>query len=416
VALIAGPGKDRLLRVQSDLNTLSVLSCDFGEAMTRGDEIDNFPRIAIGGSPSAVLVTTTGGIAVVRMDGRLMHTIAPGRSYHGVAVATGTNRLYLLAADGTVWRYENFYDAAGQPVLLTRLSGGVGGRDLGYNSAWRTASPNLIAVGVDGNVYSIDPQTGRVERLPLGFLSGVYAVDFEQSLAAFARDETVWLDDGNSAPVVSAASFTPSIADKAIIAVFGSGLATSTQAATSLPLPTTLAGATARVNGRAAPLFFVSPGQINFQIPAGTALGNAFVTVSCGDNASAPVTIFLMAAAPSIFTANATGAGAAAAVDALTGAPPPFNATRAGGEPNIIAVFGTGLGPDATDVDGNVNASVQATIDGRPVTVLYAGRAPGFVGLNQFNVMFPAGISSGTHTMAISRNGVVSNTVTIAIR
>jgi len=416
VALIAGPGKDRLLRVQPDLSAPSVLSCNFGEAMTRGDEINNFPRIAIGGSPAAILVTTTGGIAVVRADGRLVHTIASGRRYHGVAVETGTNRLYLLTEDGAIWRYENFYDATGQPVLFTRLPGSVGGRDLGYNSAWRTASPNLIAAGADGNVYAIDPQTGRVERLTLGFLSGVYAVDFEQSLAAFARDETAWLDDGGPTPVVSAASFTPNIADKAIIAVFGAGLASSAQAATSSPLPTTLAGATVRVNGRAAPLFFASPGQVNFQIPAGTAAGNATVTITCGASASAPVTIFLMAAAPAIFTTNATGMGATAAVDALTGAPAPFNATRPNGEPNIIAIFGTGLGADATDVDGNVNASVQATIDGQPVTVLYAGRAPGFVGLNQFNVMFPVGITSGTHTLAIARSGVTSNLVTITIR
>ncbi|MGH9838839.1 MAG: hypothetical protein ACREEM_08655 [Blastocatellia bacterium] len=424
VVLIAGPGKDRLLRVQSDLGTLSVLSCDFGEAMTRGDEVNNFPRIAIGGSPTAILVTTTGGIAVVRMDGRLIHTIAPGRRYHGVTVATGTNRLYLLSEDGAIWRYENFYDAAGQPVLFTRLPGSVGGRDLGYNSAWRTTSPNLIAVGTDENVYAIDLPTGRVERLTLDFLSCsainfqscVFAVDFEQSLAAFARDETAWLDDGNPIPVVSAASFTPNIADKAIVAAFGAGLAASTQAATSLPLPTTLAGTTVRVNGRAAPLFFVSPNQVNFQIPAGTALGNAAVAITCGDSTSAPATIFLMATATAIFTANAAGTGAAAAVDALTGAPAPFNARQANGQPNIISVFGTGLGGDATDVDGNVNASVTARIDGNPVTLQYAGRAPGFIGLNQFNVVLPASITSGNHTLTLTRGGVTSNSVTIAIR
>ncbi len=65
---------------------------------------------------------------------------------------------------------------------------------------------------------------------------------------------------------------------------------------------------------------------------------------------------------------------------------------------------------------GNVAASVQVTIDGQPATTLYAGRAPGFVGLNQLNVVLPAGISSGTHTVIVSRNGVASNTVTIAVR
>jgi len=74
------------------------------------------------------------------------------------------------------------------------------------------------------------------------------------------------------------------------------------------------------------------------------------------------------------------------------------------------------LGADATDLDGDANANVQAKIDGAVVTTLYAGRAPGFVGLNQLNIVLPAGIASGTHTVVISRNGVVSNAVTIAIR
>lgn len=60
--------------------------------------------------------------------------------------------------------------------------------------------------------------------------------------------------------------------------------------------------------------------------------------------------------------------------------------------------------------------SVEANIDGNAVTALYAGRAPGFVGLNQFNIVFPATIGLGVHTLTISHNGVVSNTVTIAIR
>jgi uncharacterized protein (TIGR03437 family) len=69
-----------------------------------------------------------------------------------------------------------------------------------------------------------------------------------------------------------------------------------------------------------------------------------------------------------------------------------------------------------TDADGNANASVEARIDGQVVTVQYAGRAPGFVGLNQINVHLPTGIASGTHTLTLSRNGALSNAVTIAVK
>ncbi len=223
------------------------------------------------------------------------------------------------------------------------------------------------------------------------------------------------------ATTVSAASYQFQVAAKEIVAAFGQNFSTSTAVATSIPLPTTLAGATVRIrdsNGieRLSPLFFVSPLQINYQIPDGTAAGQAFVTVTASDGRSHTGVIQVVSAAPAFFTLNQSGSGAAAAIDAFTGAAAPFSPTRANGEPNIIAFFGTGLGPDATDVDGNANANVQVKIDGAVVTTLYAGRAPGFVGLNQLNIMLPAGIASGTHTIVISRNGVVSNAVTIAIR
>src|SRR5262249_47359494 len=120
--------------------------------------------------------------------------------------------------------------------------------------------------------------------------------------------------------------------------------------------------------------------------------------------------------APSIFTLSGNGSGPAAAVDAITFQPTPFNARLADGSPNFIAVFGTGLGADATDDGRDISANVQAFIDGNPATVTYAGQAPGLVGANQFNIRFPAVITSGAHTLTIARGGRTSNVVTIVIQ
>jgi hypothetical protein len=196
IVLIAGPGKDVLLRVHSDL-TLAVQSCNFGEAMSCGDEIGNFPRIAVGGSPAAILVTVNSpqlGIAVVGMDGVLIHTLPLGQSYHGIAVEPETNRLYLLRANGTVERYDDLYNKNLSPIPSVTLP--VPGRDLAYSTSWRTTSPALIAVGGDGRVYAIDLATGNTQILAIEGLEGVMALDIAQGLAAFARDETAWLDDG----------------------------------------------------------------------------------------------------------------------------------------------------------------------------------------------------------------------------
>ncbi len=229
----------------------------------------------------------------------------------------------------------------------------------------------------------------------------------------------------NRTASVSAASYGPNLADKSIVAAFGAALATSTTVASTIPLPTTLAGTTVKIRDsegveRTAPLFFVSSGQINFQIPAGTAAGASFVTITNADGVGATGEINVSATAPAIFTANAQGSGAAAALDAIRYTLGPFDAKQANGEPNILAVYGTGLGGDATDTDGNVNASVTASVTasmgGQAATVLYAGRAPGFVGLNQFNLTLPANLAAGTHTLTITRGGRVSNSVTISIK
>ncbi|HWQ32316.1 MAG TPA: hypothetical protein VNQ79_05490 [Blastocatellia bacterium] len=261
--------------------------------------------------------------------------------------------------------------------------------------------------GFDGN-WGVYPFLG-LDRVLLSDLDGgLFIVDFSNA-AAGPR-------------TVSAASYAISaLTEKAIVAAFGSNLAVATQGATSLPLPTALSGTTVRVQDstgaeRLAPLFYVSPLQVNYQIPPGTAAGPATIKITSGDGRISTGAAIIAAAAPSLFTLDQSGAGAAAALDAFTFTGPPYAATRSGGEPNIIAFYGTGLGADATDADGNVSASVKAAIDGTPATVEYAGRAPGFVGLNQLNIALPSGLTPGTHNVVVKRNGRTGNTVTIAIR
>lgn len=223
----------------------------------------------------------------------------------------------------------------------------------------------------------------------------------------------------------SAASFKSTLAPGEISALFGAGFTNTVAVANSQPLPTTLANVQVRVNGTPAGLFFVSPEQINFQVPRTTTATTSSLNVP---SSTALIEVFsngqliragafqIAPAVPGIFTLNQSGTGAAVALDAFTFTPGPFNAKQSNGQPNIIAVFGTGLGSDVTDVDGNAAGSTTATIDGNVVAVGYAGRAPGFAGLNQFNITFPATITAGTHTLVISRNGIAAREVTIAVK
>src|SRR5262249_43539859 len=117
-----------------------------------------------------------------------------------------------------------------------------------------------------------------------------------------------------------AASYRETVlASEAMVAPFGTSLATRTQSAETWPLPTSLAGTQVLVKDslgveRLAPLFFVSPGQINYQMPPGTATGTAMVTITSGDGAISTCLVEIAAVAPGLFSANADGQGVAAAV------------------------------------------------------------------------------------------------------
>ncbi|HMV50449.1 MAG TPA: hypothetical protein PKD31_22095, partial [Blastocatellia bacterium] len=194
--------------------------------------------------------------------------------------------------------------------------------------------------------------------------------------------------------------------------------------AQSVPLPLALADTTLTVNGIPAPLFFVSPSQINFLIPAGVDPGSATLQVSTAQGNFALGTIQIVAAAPALFTANASGQGDAAAqatVDGVNFQSQPFDVT-VNGKPNILVLYGTGFRrtPAANPTDANgVAEAVTVTIDGKPANVLYAGAQGSFAGLDQINVELPAGLAGqGPRRVEVlvSAAAVPANRVTIQIK
>jgi uncharacterized protein (TIGR03437 family) len=271
----------------------------------------------------------------------------------------------------------------------------------------RFDTPHRVDVGFNG-CWGIYPFLGFHRILVSDLDGGLYILDATEALAG---------------PVtVSAASYSVAgVAAKSIVTAFGTDLTSSTSAAVSLPLPLTLSGAAVSVEDaagvvRAAALFYASPTQINFQIPAETAIGPAVIKFQKANGETLVGASIVQTSAPSIFTYSSNGLGAAAAIDASTGERAPFSASQANGLSTILAVFGTGLGNDATDLPGNVAADTRATVDGIPCLVGYAGQAPGFIGLNQFNLYLPTGLTTGDHTLIINRHGVASNPVIISLR
>jgi len=235
---------------------------------------------------------------------------------------------------------------------------------------------------------------------------------------------------------VSAASYSASeIATEAIVAAFGSSLATATHAASANPLPTTLAGTTVRVKDsigaeRLAPLFLVSPAQINFQVPPGTASGTAIVTVTSGDGSVSSGTTQIAAIAPGLFAANANGQGVAAAVVLRVKADGAQNfepVTRFDPAQNRFVAVPIDLGPPTDQVFlilygtgiryRSSMSAVTSKIGGVDAQVLYAGAQGGFVGLDQVNLRVPRSlIGRGEVDITLTIDGKVANTVKAGIK
>jgi uncharacterized protein (TIGR03437 family) len=217
-----------------------------------------------------------------------------------------------------------------------------------------------------------------------------------------------------SLAAVSAANYSPdSLAPESITAAFGTNLATSVMAANSRPLPTSLAGTSVRVNGVLAPLFFVAPTQVNFIVPAGTLTGSAVIEILSGDSVLSRGQINLASAAPSLFTSNAQGTGAPAAVATKDG----VNFILVGnvdGSPNeldagdYLVLFGTGI-------RYSPRGSVKITIGGVDCPALYSGAQGDFAGLDQINTQLPRGIS-GIVDLVVSVNGRAANETKLRIR
>jgi len=234
----------------------------------------------------------------------------------------------------------------------------------------------------------------------------------------------------NPGGVVNGASFSAPLSAGSIASLFGVDLAAASMTAGSAPLPTSLGGVVVRVGGREAPLFFVSPTQINFQVPwelAGQA--QAAIAVTAGGATGAPVSVPLTSTAPGLFSVGASGRGQGAVLIGgfvLAAATGGMAGARAAVPGDTVSIFCTGLGavsnpPPSGAAAGssplsNLLKAPGVTIGGVPAKVTFAGLAPGFAGLYQINAEVPAGLEPGDAVaVLVTAEGAGSNQVTIAV-
>ncbi len=242
--------------------------------------------------------------------------------------------------------------------------------------------------------------------------------------------------------VVSAASYSAPVAPGSLITIFGSNLATVTESAAPgvTPLPATIGGTSVSIDGLPAPLLFVSPGQINAQMPAGVSISpdlltTANVAVTSPMGTIAPATASTFVNGPAAFTLDSSGCGQAAALNVTPSGASSLNSPDNSAAPgDYVEIFGTGLGVlDQQPADGTASAgadrfyiptAVSIGSDVAPVVfgrnpglssamaAAYSGAAPTLVGVDQINFQIPAGTRNGCAVpLLLTADGVAASPV-----
>jgi uncharacterized protein (TIGR03437 family) len=309
------------------------------------------------------------------------------------------------------------------------------------NSVIRMVAPNGYIYTIAGNQhagpgYSGDggPATSAQLSSPAGVAAyggKIYIADFGNNLIRLLTPPAL-IPQINAGGVVNGASYTAPVAPGSIADVFGTFYLTAASVNSDLPLDTSLQNLSFEFGGTLAPLYFVSGGQSNLQVPwelAGQSTANIAATLN--GTAGATQTVNVAAFAPAIFSINSQGTGQGAILDNLTSKLVDSSNPAVAGT-TYLQIYCTGLGAvtqqPATGSPAPSSAPFAETTTTPTVTiggvaentsaaVPFSGLAPGFVGLYQVDALVPAGVSSSnTAPVTITIGGVTSNTVTIAVQ
>lgn len=230
--------------------------------------------------------------------------------------------------------------------------------------------------------------------------------------------------------VTSAADYNfISTAPGQALSIFGAGFSDGFQAAGSAELPTELDGVSVEVTGadevlRLAGVYFVSSGQANFLLPPEIADGPVEVRLRKNGGILQHDRVQLRTRAPTLFTADSTGAHWAAGLAKYSDFSWHFLAAwnaadsrwdpltvqlTAGVAPVYLELYGTGLGNGTT-------AETRAWIGDQPAMVLYAGHHSLYPGLDQYNLEIPSSLAGRSEvSVTISVDGITANPVRVRI-
>jgi uncharacterized protein (TIGR03437 family) len=211
------------------------------------------------------------------------------------------------------------------------------------------------------------------------------------------------------------------LAPGTIMTIYGSNLAPQAGQPTSIPLATSINGTSVIIGGIPAPLFYVSPSQINVQVPFELDSSKQYqVVVSAGGAIAAPQSIQMNASTPGV---AAFGDGTIIAQHAADGSLILPGSPAQPGEYIVLYLLGMGA-TDVSVASGNASPSSPfahpqtapiVTLGGRQIPPAFAGLTPGLVGLYQIDLQIPADMQGGNQVLIVSQGGQTSEPTILPI-
>lgn len=390
-----------------------------------------------------VMVASPNGahILVVQADGQLMLYDTTARTFT-VSRKESSSLAGAYAASSYGW-YVAGDRLLNSSLVTTGLVGASPEQSSGFTFVdeqgfWVTTLGNL------GLIYRFDALTGtlgQAVRLVEAPVVGDAEFPFRRTVAAlYSRKSLIvlttsgftvlpWEYDAAVAPpkihaVVNAADYTEPVAPGGLISLFGENLSPVNLATSQIPLPTALGQSCLLVNGVPTPVLFVSPTQINAQLPYHVE-GNVALVLHTPGGSSDYYYLKILPAAPSIFRSGVAGdlrnlpTVIRARNNQLVTLANPIH----GGDD--IVIYLTGMGrtsppveagvPAPADVLAQVVIPVEVTLGGEPLPIHYAGLAPGLVGVYQINAHVPWWVRPGMQQPLVVRQGGYSTTIYVRV-
>jgi uncharacterized protein (TIGR03437 family) len=277
-----------------------------------------------------------------------------------------------------------------------------------------------------------NPGTSVYLLVTAGSLSGVSTIYGEAQVTGTVKSAPSTSAAAPNLIANSASYLSPGqISPGSWVSIFGDRMADATGLGNTVPFPNVLNGTQALLGEIPLPVLYVSATQVNALIPYSlSANANHQLRIQRNGTSSDLLDVTVADVLPAIYTTNQSGSGQGAIQIANTGflaAPGPGSRPVQRGE--FLQIYASGLGPvENTPADGaaapaseplaRMKLTATITIGGAPVTnVVYAGLAPGLVGLYQINVQVPDGATTGDAVpVVVTVGGNASNTVTIAVQ